>query len=339
MSMRQETSGNGLTSDDKKPTFTRVYPRFLSHPVAQLDAKVLADWLRFAIEDELIRGFGARAYVNAERFIFTRDDRTQDLAALFEDSPSWAHPVFREAVGLALAEIDVESEDGRKVADTLLRFARLIKAPKVLEVLAAKAGRDNVKSWPEDLLIRAFELSAAFVDQRGKEAAILLTHIIRCGQPFHPALSGLALKTLTSAESKRFAEHFNILRPALDSRYGADIGEIQTPDDVNESAEIKRIAERRRLVREVLRVLPDRAALLDTSYGIPPQWWLDAVAAEGIDLRRHLPLDRDHANQGSAQGFNGQSGQSGGAFDPEKLKDQVGLILSPEQIEKVAKAA
>lgn len=340
MGMSQETSNVPPAADRQVPTFRRVHPEWCETPIAKLDAPLLSAWLRHAIEDEVIRGIGARAYVNAETFIFTEEDRPGDLAALFNASPPDAHPVFREAVRRALAQIDLETEDGQKVADLLLRFARLIHASEVLEEMAAKAGNGNLRSWSDNLLVLAFELSTVFVGERRKEAAVLLTHIVRCRHPFPPHLSGLALVTLTSADSKNFKEHFNILSSALEARYGADTGEEQTDADDGENMEFERSAARRRLARAVLGVLPDRALLVDPAHGLAPQWWLDALADEDIDLRCNLPAEIDGGSRVWAQEVDEVSDKSADPLPaPRTIRARTGLELSEEQLMELAEVA
>ena len=339
MGMRHGTSNAPSTERRMDPTFQRVHPELCSTAVADLKASQLAAWLRHGLEDEVIRGLGARAYVNAESFIFTQEDRPGDLAALFNASPPGAHPVFREAARRALAQIHLETEEGQKVADPLLRFARLISASEVLEEMAAKASNGDVKSWSDNLFVLAFELAAVFVGERREEAATLLTHIIRRRGPFPPALSGLALVTLTSANFKRFTEHFAILRTALESRYGLHNSQQQTDDDVGEDIESERSAARERLARAVLRVLPDRALLVDPAHGLPPQWWLDALTCEGLDLRCYLPPKVYTNNSTGAQHGDEQANNSDDPFNSGTFEARTGLILSEEQRQLVAKAA
>jgi hypothetical protein len=239
-------------------------------------------WLRLGLKEYLFERRGRYAFPGAEDFIEQGEgDIANDLTLIGRSLSSRDLDNFSTAVTHSISGLDFTDARGATVAITLMKLGAGIHARGISRVVADKAFSIPDTQIGRQLYELAFSLAGQLADIEREDAIACLRHLINLPKLFRYELSGRALLALTKADPREFPAHFELLRPALDRRFGLASNSQQE--------ENRRRRQRQRLIAALIAIVPDPTLLASPcapeseQRGEEDNWW-------AMTLAEHFPL-------------------------------------------------
>lgn len=233
-------------------------------------------WLRIGLAEFLLEGKGREAFPGIENFVDQgQGSIASELSLVFHALGAKDRENFRDGVASLLVSLNFADPADVVVAIALVELGAGIGARGMLRTLADKSftmnGEDGARLY--DL---AFDAAAQLGHLDPDQSLRCLKHLMTHPTLFQPEMVGRALVAMTRADRDGFSRHFQELRPLLDRQYG------YVPSKPAEEQSRRRARER--LVKQIVRLLPDKSVLAGAFEpdGGPRaearNWWLDTVA-------------------------------------------------------------
>jgi hypothetical protein len=244
-------------------------------------------WLKLGLQEYLFERQGRYAFPGAEDFIEQGEgDIASDLARIGRALTARDLENFATGVTNLLENLDFSGEHGAVVAIILLKLGAGIGATGISRVIAEKAFTIPDTQTGRQLYEIAFSLADQLADIERADAVACLRHLISLPRLFRINLSGRALVALSKAQPREFPAHFELLRRALDERYG--FLPVSLPE------EKRRASQRQRLIASLISIIPESTLLAAPCVPNPSQiheddnWWAMTLAEHFPELLNQL---------------------------------------------------
>ena len=226
--------------------------------LADKGADFLADWLWVGLAGYLA---GTAAHPPGSRFHFPgaapyiglSDSLADDLAEIARALEKRDQADFAEACARVLPHLDLDSDVDADIGELILRLAANLQAYPVLRSIQSMRRRNPDLPGADRLALLALDVVRSLSRPAYPEAAVCIEHLI--GGDAARLTRGQAegaLLAMVEADPSRLVAHLKLLSEPLECEYGVR-------DDPYE--ERMRVADRRRLLAQVVKVAIDPVAL------------------------------------------------------------------------------